>query len=196
MTAGRGPPCRTAAGRLFIGDVRHKGLLNASHASVQLHGAGATHLRFDPLELLERLAVLTPRPRVNLILYYGVLAPRAAWRSALVPALGDGVVAADWDSSTEPDRDASRAEASRAGAYQWAELMRRTFGLDVRACPRCGGRLRLVALIEQALVVQRILRHLGLPTEVPEPRPARAPPRRLEPLDDQSQDAPEFNAAW
>jgi hypothetical protein len=38
---------------------------------------GTTHLRFDPLELLERLAVLTPRPRVNLILYYGVLAPRA-----------------------------------------------------------------------------------------------------------------------
>jgi uncharacterized protein YbaR (Trm112 family) len=75
--------------------------------------------------------------------------------------------------------------------------MRRTFGLDVLACPRCGGRLRLVALIEQAAVVQRILRHLGLPTEVPEPRPARAPPRRLdETLEDQSQDAPEFDAAW
>jgi hypothetical protein len=42
------------------------------------------HLRFDPLELLERLAVLTLRPRVNLILYYGVLAPRAAWRAAIV----------------------------------------------------------------------------------------------------------------
>jgi uncharacterized protein YbaR (Trm112 family) len=50
-------------------------------------------------------------------------------------------------------------------------LIQRTFGLDVLACPRCGGRLRLVALIEQASVVQRILRHLGLPTEVPELRP-------------------------
>jgi hypothetical protein len=56
--------------------------------------------------------------------------------------------------------------------------------------------LRLVALIEQASVVQRILRHLGLPTEVPEPRPARAPPRRLETLEDQSRDAPELDAAW
>ena len=56
---------------------------------------GTTHLRFDPLELLERLAVLTPRPRVNLILYYGVLAPRAAWRSAVVLATSDGVDAAD-----------------------------------------------------------------------------------------------------
>ena len=54
--------------------------------------------------------------------------------------------------------------------------MRRTFGFDVLACPRCGGRLRLIALIEQASVIDRILRHLGVPTEIPEPRPARAPP--------------------
>jgi hypothetical protein len=43
--------------------------------------------------------------------------------------------------------------------------MRRSFGFEVLACPRCGGRLRLVALIERASVVHRILRHLGLPTE-------------------------------
>jgi hypothetical protein len=63
----------------------------------------------------------------------------------------------------------------------WAELMRRTFGIDVLDCPRCGGRLRLLALIEHARIVERILRHLGLPTDRPEPRPARAPPR---PVDD------------
>jgi hypothetical protein len=38
----------------------------------------------------------------------------------------------------------------------------------------------LVALIEEASVIQRILRHLGLPTEVPEPRPPRAPPLSFE----------------
>lgn len=75
-------------------------------------------------------------------------------------------------------------------------MMRRTFGVDVLACPRCGGRLRLVALIDQASVIQRILRHLGLPTDIPEPRPGRAPPRRLDPIDDQSQDATELDAAW
>jgi len=51
--------------------------------------------------------------------------------------------------------------------YLWAELMRRTFGFDVLACPRCGGCLRLVALIEQAAVIARILIHIGLPTAVP-----------------------------
>jgi hypothetical protein len=54
---------------------------------------GTTHLRIDLLELLERLAALMPRPRVNLILDYGVLAPRAAGRSAAAlgaSAAGDG----------------------------------------------------------------------------------------------------------
>ena len=54
--------------------------------------------------------------------------------------------------------------------------MQRTFGLDVLACPACGGRLRLIAVIERAAVITRILGHLGLPTEVPLPRPARSPP--------------------
>jgi hypothetical protein len=46
---------------------------------------GTTHVVFDPVEFLGRLAVLVPRPRVNLILYYGVLGARAAWRPEVVP---------------------------------------------------------------------------------------------------------------
>jgi hypothetical protein len=34
----------------------------------------------------------------------------------------------------------------------------------------------LIALIDEASVIERILRHLRLPTEVPTPRPGRAPP--------------------
>jgi hypothetical protein len=57
--------------------------------------------------------------------------------------------------------------------------MRRSFGIDVLACPRCSGRLRLVAVIEDPAVVTRVLRHLGLPTEIPDARPARPPPAAL-----------------
>ena len=46
---------------------------------------GTTHLVFEPRAFLSRLAVLVPRPRVNLVLYHGVLAPRAAWRREVVP---------------------------------------------------------------------------------------------------------------
>jgi predicted nucleic acid-binding protein len=50
-----------------------------------------------------------------------------------------------------------------------------SFEIDVLACA-CGGRLRFIATIEDPPVVQRILRHLGLPTAIPEPAPARPPP--------------------
>ena len=46
---------------------------------------GTTALVFDPVELLGRLAVLVPRPRINLLLYHGVLGARAAWRAEVVP---------------------------------------------------------------------------------------------------------------
>jgi hypothetical protein len=45
---------------------------------------GTTHLRFAPMTLLERLAALTPRPRINVLIYHGILAPRAALRAAAV----------------------------------------------------------------------------------------------------------------
>lgn len=70
------------------------------------------------------------------------------------------------------------------------------FGVDGLACPRIGGRLRLVALIAQASVMRRILRHLGLSPDLPEPRPARAPPRPLTVTDGPVQNVPEFDAAW
>jgi hypothetical protein len=40
--------------------------------------------------------------------------------------------------------------------------MRHTFAVDVFACPSCGGRMRVVATIEDAVVIRKILTHLGL----------------------------------
>ena len=57
----------------------------------------------------------------------------------------------------------------------WAELLRRGFGLDVLACPDCGGRLHLVATIADPRVIARILAHLGLPLAPPAPAPPRQP---------------------
>jgi hypothetical protein len=135
---------------------------------------GTTHLRFDAVDVLGRLAVLTPRPRINLLLYYGVLAPRATGRAAVVARPGQGTGRSP-RLATPPD--AGRDEGWRSpGAYLWAQLMQRTFGVDVLARQRCFGRLRLMALIAHRTAVDRILRHLGLPTERPVPRPARPPP--------------------
>jgi hypothetical protein len=142
---------------------------------------GTTHLAFDPVEFLGRLAVLVPRPRINLLIYHGVLAPRAAWRSKIVPRTvsADGGVACSHEPTDTTGRrpeETLDAAGRRARGRLWADLMQQTFAVDVLACSRCGGRLRLIALIEQAAVIRRILRHLGLPDTVPTPSPARAPP--------------------
>ena len=61
--------------------------------------------------------------------------------------------------------------------WAWADLMRRMFAIDVLACAGCGGRLRLLATIEDPTTVTKILAHLGLPTEAPAVTPARSPPQ-------------------
>jgi hypothetical protein len=142
---------------------------------------GTSHLLFDPVELLERLAALTPRPRINLVLYYGLLGARSAWRSRLGEPEGASPSQKVAEPGASPDAAVAARPSPRAPSNQlWAQLMQRSFGFDVLACPGCGGRLRLIALIEEAHVIRRILGHLGLPTEVPATRPSRAPPMPFE----------------
>jgi uncharacterized protein YbaR (Trm112 family) len=52
---------------------------------------------------------------------------------------------------------------------------KRSFEIDVLACPGCGGRLRLIATIEHRAVIEKILRYLGLSGELPKPAPPRHP---------------------
>jgi uncharacterized protein YbaR (Trm112 family) len=40
--------------------------------------------------------------------------------------------------------------------------MRRAFDVDVLACPRCGGRLRLLATIEDPVAIRAILDSLAV----------------------------------
>ncbi len=59
---------------------------------------------------------------------------------------------------------------------RWAELMKRTFDLELLRC-ECGGEREVLACILERSVARRILQHLGLPEEPPVSTPARAPPR-------------------
>ena len=79
---------------------------------------------------------------------------------------GNPDAAADPDAPADDPRHAADCRHTRN--YLWAELMRRSLGLDVLACPRCDGRLTLTALIEDTAVIAPVLRHLGLPTDMPE----------------------------
>jgi hypothetical protein len=127
---------------------------------------GTTHLLFEPIELMERLAAQIPKPRINLVLYAGVLAPNAKLRKEVVRY-----------ARPKPLSDAPATETqTRAERETWSELMRLTFGLDVLACPRCGGRLKHVVTILDGRVARRILEHVGMSARAPPELPARDPP--------------------
>jgi hypothetical protein len=116
---------------------------------------GTRELVFEPLEFLERLAAMTPRPETNLLICHGVLAPRSRWRARVVVY---GRVA--------PEPGAAGPEGagvkSSPRAWNWAALMHRAFGIDVLACAQCGGRLRLIATLHDPAVIRKILAHLAL----------------------------------
>jgi hypothetical protein len=113
---------------------------------------GSTALLLDPLELLERRAALVPPPRRPLVAYHGVLAPRAPWRSAVVPPPSP---AAAWAAAPVPRR------------WSWAQLLRRVFALEVLVCPRCGGPRRMLGAVTEPYAVRRLLAALGLAAEPP-----------------------------
>ena len=50
-----------------------------------------------------------------------------------------------------------------------------SFALDVLECPRCAGRLEIIAFIAEGSVAKRILDHLGLDAQGPPLARARSP---------------------
>ena len=127
---------------------------------------GTIAVDMDPLSLLCRLATSVPPPRLHTPGYAGVLAPASPWKSRLAPPSAQGAAASD-----KPGRP------DHAGGYRpWAELLALTFAVDVLACPRCQGRMRLLALVKGPAGIARHLATVGEATEVPQRSPGRGPP--------------------
>ena len=55
----------------------------------------------------------------------------------------------------------------RARRLAWTELLKRAWRIDTRECQQCGGRMGLVAVILDAEVAAKIIRHLGVGTRAP-----------------------------
>ena len=131
---------------------------------------GTTHVIYEALDLIAKLAALIPRPHKNLILYHGVLAANAAWRKRAVAYGRDALQPSELGELGQP------IEPPQQKPRQWADLMRRAFGCDLLSCPNCGGKMRLLACIIERGAIRKILTHLGLPPDPPLPRaPAPLP---------------------
>jgi len=140
---------------------------------------GSTHLVLTPVELLRLLAALVPPPRANLVHFHGVLAPNAKLRPRVVP---QPPPAAPPPCVTPPAVD-PLPPSTRRQRLPWAELLRRSFAVDVLTCSKCGGLRRVLAYITDPPVVRAILDHLHLPSRPLPVAPARAPPQARFPAD-------------
>jgi hypothetical protein len=134
---------------------------------------GTTHVIYEPLELIERLAALVHPPRFNITRYYGVLAPTATFRPQVIPKADTspplrhpGCRSAVEAPATHPENTKEK-RGCQPRNYPWATLMARVLELDVLACPRCGGRMRILAAINPPDTIKKILACLGLPTRAP-----------------------------
>ena len=130
---------------------------------------------FEPLELLARLAALLPRPGKNGISYHGVLGARASLRAEVVPTPPQtaSLGALRKDSAAGPRfRIVGEGTARhRPWRLPWVDLLWRTLSVNSMACPHCGKRMTVRALVlpPASLRVRASLRRS-------EERSARAPP--------------------
>ena len=117
---------------------------------------GTTHVVFEPLDFIARLAALVPKPRVNLTRFHGVFAPNSRYRARVTPAgRGPGGKGCDANGQVQ----AEPTEPERRSAIGWAQRLRRVFGIDIERCASCGGTLRIIACIEDRAVIETILAH-------------------------------------
>jgi hypothetical protein len=110
---------------------------------------------------------------MHLTRYHGVFAPHSSLRAAITPARrGKGSKAAE--------QGAGLPAVPKHVAMSWAQRLQRVFGIEIEACARCSGRLKVIASIEDPAVIAHILAQLDRTcgTSAPElaPRAARAPP--------------------
>jgi hypothetical protein len=133
---------------------------------------GTTHVIFEPLDFISKLASLVPKPKVNLTRFHGVFAPNSKNRIIVTPAKRG--------KAEHKASDQDKTPGERQSAMTWAQRLKRVFGIDVNTCSYCGGTNKVIACIEDQQVIDKILFHLkqkdrlpSSPDGLPE---TRAPP--------------------
>lgn len=116
---------------------------------------GTTHVVFEPLDFIARLAALVPKPRFHLTRFHGVFAPNSKHRT---------VVTSDGKEKQPPSTPTTEMPADleeRPGKMSWAIRLKRVFNIDVTVCKHCQGSMRIIACIEDRQVINKILAHIN-----------------------------------
>ena len=76
------------------------------------------------------------------------------------------------------DDSQDRTPDERRASMNWAQRLKRVFDIDVETCAQCGGGVKVIACIEDPVVIKKILDHLekqAVPEQGQLPQ-SRAPP--------------------
>lgn len=127
------------------------------------------------------MAALVPPARMHLTRYHGVLAPHSRLRAAVTPAHRGVGATSGRTPSAELGAEPPSALPARHAALTWARRLKRVSGVEIEQCAGCGGKLRILASIEEPAAIARILSHLERTApeqyaEPPLPPGAREPP--------------------
>ena len=109
---------------------------------------------FEPVDFLAEVSAHIPDPHEKTTIFYGWYSNRTRGYRKRHGLLGDAPPIA-----SPPER---AAPASLAARRSWARLIRQVYEVDPLVCARCGGTMKIIALIERPAVIRQILDHLGL----------------------------------
>jgi Putative transposase len=136
---------------------------------------GTTHIIFEPLDFMSKLAALVPVLRVNLSRYHGVFAPNSSHRAEIIIKPQDKV-----DVTGESLLEGEKSKGKKQAAMTWAQCLKRAFKVDIEICEICGGRAKVIACITEPVAINKILSHLKLKQggQISRLPASRAPPGR------------------
>ena len=126
---------------------------------------------FTPCDFIAAITQHIPDKCFQLVRYYG-------WYSNKMRGQRDKQAVEDAKSAGQAVQiiDVSEHKPRRIPSAKWRELIKKVWEADPLLCPKCQKEMRIVSLIDDRKVIERILRHLGLWEQGVRVSPARAPP--------------------
>ena len=131
---------------------------------------------FSPTDFLAAITQHIPDKGAQMVRYYG-------WYSNKMRGVRQSRLPPQW---VVRRPGVSPPPPVKLPSKRWRDLILRVWHVDPLRCPVCQNPMRVIAIIDDPLVIERILRHLGAWHDPPAglPPPGASGPYTYEPCDD------------
>ena len=126
---------------------------------------------FTPTDFLAAITQHIPDPGAQMVRYYGWYSNKMRGQRALASPSPPGE-----ERAGERRPGNSPPPPAKLPSKKWRDLILQVWHTDPLICPKCRQQMRVIAVIDQRVVIEKILRHLGQWNGTPPLAPARGPP--------------------